>query len=507
MPRTGLPGVDIAVLLVYLAGVVLFGSWFVRTSRSTDRFMVAGRRLPGWAVGLSLFGTYLSSISFLALPGKAYAANWGFFVFSLSLPFAAWVATRYFVPLYRKRNEVSAYGYLEHRFGPWARTYATIFYLLTQLGRMGTIMFLVALALSPLLGWPVPTIIILIGLLVTLYAVLGGIEAVIWTDVIQSIVLLGGALAAVIFIFWDMPAGPMELFKVGAQYNKFSLGSFGPSLAESTFWVVLVYGIFINLQNYGIDQNYIQRYIAAKSDKEASKSVWLSALLYLPASAMFFFIGTGLFVFYKLQPALLPAGLQAPEMADRVFPFFIVNVLPVGLTGLVIAAILAAAMSTISTSVNSSATVILSDIYKRYFRKDAGEEESMRTLHVTTIVWGLAGTGVGLAMMNVRQALDAWWKWAAVFSGGMLGLFLLAAFSRRARNVPAIIGAVIGILIILWITVSQRVNTFLSIVFGTSAIFLVGWLLSQFARGGPSPAAEPADTAEHAEGRGEGSAS
>jgi len=491
----GLAGVDIGVLIVYLVGVVLFGSWFVKTSRSTDRFMAAGRRLPGWAVGLSLFGTYLSSISFLALPGKAYASNWNFFVFSLSLPLAAWVATRYFVPLYRKRNEVSAYGYLEHRFGPWARTYATVFYLLTQLGRMGTIMFLVALALHPLLGWPVWTLIVMIGLLVTFYAVMGGIEAVIWTDVIQSIVLLGGALAAVVFIFVGMPGGGGELFRVAGEAHKFSLGSFGSSIAEDTFWVVLVYGVFINLQNFGIDQNYIQRYIAAKSDKEAGKSVWLSALLYLPASAMFFFIGTGLFVFYKLQPHLLPAGTAA----DKVFPHFIVNVLPVGMTGLVIAAIMAAAMSTVSTSVNSSATVILTDIYKRYFRKNADEKESMRVLHATTIVWGLAGMGVGLAMMGVQQALDAWWKWAGIFSGGMLGLFLLGCFYRRARNVPAVIGAVVGVAVILWVTFSAAISTLMSIVLGTSAIFLVGWALSAMFGGGPSPNAAEAEAGEGAE--------
>ena len=176
-----LPTADIIVLLVYLAGVVGFGCWFVRRSRTTEGFMAAGRSLPGWAVGLSIFGTYVSSISFLALPGKAYGANWNAFVFSLSLPLAAWLAVRYFVPFYRKTGEISAYHHLEHRFGAWARTYAVLCYLLTQLVRMGAIMYLVGLALEPLTGLSPATLVLATGVLVTVYTLLGGIEAVIWT--------------------------------------------------------------------------------------------------------------------------------------------------------------------------------------------------------------------------------------------------------------------------------------------------------------------------------------
>jgi SSS family solute:Na+ symporter len=456
--------------------------------------MVAGRSLPGWVVGISIFGTYLSSITFLALPGAAYGGNWNQFVFSLSLPLAALIATRYFVPLYRKRNQVSAYSYLEHRFGPWARTYATVFFLLTQLGRMGTIMFLVALALGPLIGWNVAYIIIVVGALVTLYTLLGGIEAVIWTDVVQSFILLAGALVAAAFILFGMPEGPGQLFSLGAASHKFSLGSFGASISEQTFWVVLIYGLCMNLQNFGIDQNYVQRYITAKSDREAKKSVWLSALLYIPASALFFFIGTGLYAFYTAQPGLLPSAITK---GDDVFPHFIVAQLPVGVTGLVIAAIFAAAMSTLSTSVNSSATVILCDISKRYVRKEAGERESRRVLYVTTFFWGAFGTLVALAMTHVRQALDAWWTMASIFSGGMLGLFLLGFFSRRARNVPAAIGVVLGVLVIAWMSVPTLAkldllppgltahlgppspfHKYLIIVIGTLTIFLVGFLIS-----------------------------
>src|SRR3972149_346110 len=343
----GLSNADFIILLIYLASMVAVGLWIGRKNRTSDQFMAAGRSIPGWAVGLSIFGTYVSSISFLALPGKAYGSNWNAFVFSLSIPVTTWLAVRYFVPFYRRNGEVSAYTHLENRFGPWARTYAVICYLLTQLARMGTIMYLLALALSPMTGWSVVTLILITGVMVIAYTLIGGIEAVIWTDVVQSIVLIGGAVLCVLILFLGMPQEPGEVFKVASQYDKFGLGSFSMSFSESTFWVVLIYGIFINLQNFGIDQNYIQRYVIARTDREAAKSVWLGALLYLPVFAVFFFIGTQLFAYYTSQPELLPAGTKP----DQVFPHFIATGLPIGVGGIVIAAIFAAAQSHFISSV------------------------------------------------------------------------------------------------------------------------------------------------------------
>jgi SSS family solute:Na+ symporter len=484
-----LPAIDIAVLIAYVAGVVGLGCYFVRKSRTTEQFMAAGRCLPGWVVGLSIFGTYVSSISFLALPGKAYGTNWNAFVFSLSIPLATWIGVRWFVPYYRRHNEVSAYSALEKRFGPWARTYTVVCYLLTQLARMGSIMYLVALALHSLLGWDVRAIIVATGILVTLYTLLGGIEAVIWTDVVQSVVLMGGALACAAVLALGMPEGPGQVLAIAAEHSKFSLGSFGRSLAQPTFWVVLIYGLFANLNNFGIDQSYIQRYITAKSEREAKRSVWLGALLYIPISALFFFIGTALFAYYTARPGLLPEALRAEGMADRVYPHFIVAELPVGLTGLLIAGVLAAAMSSVDSSLNCSATLILSDIYKRYFRADAGETESMRVLRVSTVVWGAFGTSIALAMIRVRSALDTWWKLSGIFTGAMLGLFLLGFLSRRARNVAALIGVACGVVVIAWMTFSPELtrlpeqlrspfHAFLISAFGSTTIVLVGFLAS-----------------------------
>lgn len=480
-----LPILDGIVIIAYLAGVMLLGCWFVRKSRSTEEFMVAGRSLPGWAVGMSIFGTYVSSISFLANPGKSYDTDWNPFVFSLSLPLAAWIATKYFVPFYRRSGQISAYNHLEARFGPWARTYALVCYLLTQIARMGTILYLVALALSPLTGWSITTIILVTGVLVTIYTLLGGIEAVIWTDVIQSIVLTGGILVCIILILIRMPEGPGQVFVVASEHGKFGLGELGLSLTKSTFWVVLFYGLFINLNNFGIDQSYVQRYATAKTDRDAVRSVWLGGLLYLPVSALLFFIGTALFAFYTAQPELLPEAGVGGIKGDAVFPHFIVTQLPAGATGLLIAAVMAAAMSSVDSSLNCSATLILCDIYKRYIRPDADERRSMRVLYTTTLVWGLLGTGMALAMIQVQSALDAWWKLAGIFSGGMLGLFLLGIMSRSARNINAVIGVVFGVLVISWMAFFPRTadapagwrspfHGYLTIVFGTTAILIIG---------------------------------
>ena len=489
-----LPAIDIVVLTVYLVAVVGLGVWFARTNRTTNDFMAAGGTLPGWAVGLSIFGTYLSSNTFIGVPGKAYAGNWNGFVFSLSLPLAAWVAVKWFVPFYRKSGEISAYHHLEKRFGPWARTYALACYLLTQLARVGTILFGVSLGLSALTGWSLPGVIIVSGLAVTAYTLLGGIVAVIWTDVIQSIVLLIGAVIIAVLLLVNHPEGAEEAMQVAAAADKFSLGSFSIDFTQSTFWVVLIYGIFINLNNFGIDQSFVQRYHTARDDQAAARSVWIGALLYVPVAALFFFIGTMLFSYYEASPALL-AELKAAHpdgYADQVLPHFIATQLPTGVAGLLIAAIFAAAMSSIDTSLNSSATVTLKDFIQRFFRRGENDKDALRILRVSTLVWGILGTGVALAMMGQKSLLDAWWKLSGVFAGGMLGLFLLGLIARTANNAGAVTGGILGVLIIFWMTLADYFpeefrspfHANMIIVVGTLTIFLTGIGISRWRSSG-----------------------
>ncbi len=481
---------DLAVFLIYMIGITAFGSSFYRKNKTSAAFTLGNRNIPAWVVTMSIFATYVSSISFLALPGNAYQTNWNAFVFSLSIPFASLIAVIFFVPLYRKINSPSAYTYLEQRFGPWARIYVSVCYLLTQLMRTGTILYLLALALNAVFGWDIVIIIISTGILVMLYSLLGGLQAVVWTDAIQGIILITGALVCAVYILFNMPEGSGQLFSIAIENKKFSLGSFNLDLSKSTFWVVLVYGIFVNLQNYGIDQNYVQRYLSSRNDYEAKRSAFLGGMLYIPVSFIFLFIGTALFSFYSSSAAELPAELIDPAKSDRIFPYFIVTELPAGISGLLIASIFAAGMSTISTSFNSSATVFLTDYYRRYFKKGPSDSQSMKVLYLATFIIGILGIIIGIALINVESALDAWWKLASVFSGGMLGLFMLGIIAKGKKAIGPVTGAITGLLVIVWLSLGPLVfgkdipgghlHSYLTIVIGTATIFLTGFIIMSF---------------------------
>jgi SSS family solute:Na+ symporter len=471
--------IDLIIFFLFTGGIVVFGCSFFNKKLSSDEFTSAGRSLPGWVVGMSIFATYVSSISYLGYPGNAYSSNWNAFVFSLSIPIASYFAAKYFVPFYRNQGSVSAYSFLEERFGTWARLYASACYLLTQIARMGSILFLLALPMNLLMGWNIQLVIIFTSIAIIVYSMLGGIKAVIWTEAIQGFILIGGALICLIVLLFSMPEGPTQTFEMAISDHKFDLGSFSADLSTSTFWVCLIYGIFTNLQNYGIDQNYVQRYHTAKNEKEAKFSALFGGYLFIPVSAIFFLIGTALYTYYQVYPELLPAeGIKA----DYVFPLFIVNQLPTGLTGLLIASIFAAGMSTVATSVTSSSTIILTDYYQR-IRKQTSDRERLWVLKVASLVIGVLGILIALALVNVDSILDAWWKLSSIFSGGMLGLFLLGYLAKKAKNIDAAIGVICGAIVIAWISADQwlglpesGIHEYLAIVSGTLIIFLVGFL-------------------------------
>lgn len=550
---------DWIVLIAYFVGVMGLGLFFWKRSGSSEEFTAGGRSLPGWLCGLSIFATFLSSISYLALPGKSFVDNWNPFVFSLSIPIAAIFAIRYFMPLYRNAGEVSAYALLEKRFGVWARLYASGFYLLFQIARIGVVMYLMALPMAVIFGWDIRYVIVITGVLVTAYSFVGGIVAVIWADAIQAIVLLAGALVALYVILTGLPeataigeatglAGAMgssgsiglaegleQVVETGQRADKFSLGGWELlQVSEATVWVLLAYGLFENLKNFGIDQSYIQRYIASKSDRDAAKSLWLSAGLYVPVSALFFFIGTSLYAWHEAYPTdteavrrvvakqrlmqqgvepefveggegtltLSPAyesqlnqtaaALTRKDIGDRVFPHFIAAHLPAGVSGLLVAAIFAAAMSTVSTSLNSSATLVMSDFYQRLISRDADDRRLMQVLHGATIAWGCLGTAMALVLVRVTEsALDIWWTLSGVLGSGIIALFLLGLLVHSAGSRIAIASVVIGSSVIAWMVLSSSglwpeefwipasdMHPLLVIVVGTLVIVGSGFVMS-----------------------------
>ena len=485
--------VDKLILILYFIGIVMLGMYFRKKSNTPMGFMIASGKIPSWAVGLSMLGTFVSSITFLAYPGQAYNSNWDAMMFSFTLPIAALIATIYFVPLYRTKVKVSAYEYLEQRFGGWARVYGSISFMFGSLTRIGMILFLVSLVIHSLTGWSYYSIIIVTGIGVTLYTVIGGIEAVIWTDVVQVIILLGGAIISAVILLFGMPEGPGQLFAIAAENQKFYMGSWRFDLIAPTAWVVVLFGIMENLRNFGVDQNYVQRYQTTHTTKDAVKSVWIAAIAYIPISALFLFIGTALFAYYTVQPDLLPELLKGELMGDKIFPHFIVTQLPVGLRGILIAAIVAAAMSSIDSSLNCVSTLTLLDFYKKYFRKDSDQKQDIKMLRWYTIVWGFFGTLTGLAMTQVQTALETGWQLGGIAGGGVIGLFLLGIMLKKAKRWHAITAVVASVISITWATAARNLpeawkwlecdwNTRMIGVIGTITLLVVGFGLAAFGK-------------------------
>lgn len=471
---SGISSIDYLIIVIYLVATTVFGAWFVKRSGDMKGFTLAGNLIPGWAIGLSLMATYLSSISFLANPGKSYASDWRPFVFSLTLPIAIWVASRWFIPLYRNQVKTTAYEYLEQRFALWARVYMGTAYILLQIGRFAVVLYLTALAMAALLDIDIKLLILALGLLTIIYTLMGGFAAVIWTDVVQAVVLFFGGLLCLYILLADMPGGWAQLATVTADKHKFALGSKDIDLVVDGFWVILIFGIVENLKNFSVDQNYVQRFLSASSDAEARKALWLGGLLYIPISALFFMIGTALFVYYlNAQPA------DFPDKADQVFPYFIVHTLPTGLVGLVIAGVLAAGMSTLDSSLNSSATVFTVDFYKRVLKPEADDHAQLKMIRIATALIGLLATLASLVMINAKTALDTWWQMSAIFGGGMLGLFLSAVLLPKLKSRQALFATLTGLVFVGWATGSKLWFANASFGFGlhTMMIGVIGTLL------------------------------
>jgi len=446
----GISSLDYFIIVLYLVGTTAFGTWFVKRSGDMKGFTLAGNLIPGWAIGLSLMATYLSSISYLANPGKSYASDWRPFVFSLTLPVAIWIASRWFVPLYRNQVRTTAYEYLEQRFSLWARVYMGAAYILLQIGRFAVVLYLTALALAALLDIDIKALILVLGFLTIIYTLLGGFAAVIWTDVVQAVVLFLGGLVCLLILLINMPGGWEQLSSVTIREHKFSLGPMDFDLVTQSFWVIFIFGLVENLKNFSVDQNYVQRFLSAATEAEARKALWLGGLLYIPISAMFFMIGTALFVYYlNVHPADLP------DKADQVFPYFIVHELPTGMAGLVIAGVLAAGMSTMSSSLNSAATVYTIDFYKRVLNPDADDHTQLKMIRTATGLIGGLATLASLAMINAKTALDVWWEMSAIFGGGMLGLFLSAILMPGLRSRQAMAATITGLLFVAWASASN----------------------------------------------------
>ena len=439
--------VDTAIIVLYGLILVAMGVYFFRKSKTSEQFMVASRGIPAWAAGIAVMSTYTSSISYIAVPGKAFDDNWHPLLFALTAVPVTWFVTAYVIPHYRKNNIISVYKYLEEKIGAWGRIYAALSFVLFMVGRTAVILYLSSLLLTSFIDIDIQTIIIIIGVVTIVYTLMGGMEAVIWTDVMQSIIMLGGLGFVAYILTVDVFSQPDFLFQKALDFDKLSLGDTTFSLSSRTVWVMLIYGVTENIRNLIADQNYTQKYSSVTTEKEAKRSLWIAMAIYVPLTIVFLYIGTSLFAFYSSDANVLG---DAIVKGDQVFPYFIATEVPVGLKGLIIAAIMAASMSTVDSALNSSATVLFMDFYKKYVNPEATEKTNLNFLRITTVVWGALGVLFALLLINAESALDIWWQISGIFGGGILGLFILALLNVRLSIVQGVSTVIFSIIIIIW---------------------------------------------------------
>lgn len=435
--KSGFAWIDIAILVAYFVLVIGIGIYYSNSEKTQRDYFLGGSRIPWWAAGISIFATQLSAITFMAIPAKAFATNWVYFLTNMTIIAVAPIVIAIYLPFFRKLNIITAYEYLEKRFGVAARWTAGVAFILFQLGRMGIVIFLPSLALNAVMDIDIYLCIVLIGGLSTAYTFMGGIEADIWNDMFQAFLLIGGAIVSLVLIVASMDGGASQIVSMGMAEGKFQLANLTWDITTDALWVVIIGSFFSNMVSYTSDQAVIQRYLTTKDVKRSAKSIWTNALLAIPATFLFFAVGTALWAFYKTNPELL----NPVSRSDDIFPWFIAQQLPVGVSGLVITAIFAAAMSTVDSSVNSMSAVVTNDFYKR-LNPGATDKQCMAVAHRATLTLGVVGivTAAYIAYLNSPSMWDQYLKIVGLFGGALAGMFLVGVFIRRVHLKAVLVG-------------------------------------------------------------------
>ena len=470
----GLGFINILVIILYFTVLAGIGVYFSRRQKNTDDYFKGGGRIPWWAAGLSLFGTALSAITFMAIPAKAYATDWSYALFNVGILFVAPIIVWVFIPYFRKLNITTAYQYLEIRFNSFIRVICSLAFIVFQVGRMGVVLYLPAIALNVVTGLDIFMCIGIMGICSIIYTMIGGIEAVVWTDALQVVILLGGALFAVIYISCSLPGGVSQAFDLANSADKFSLGSLAPDLTDATVWTVVIAAFFTNLTTYGTDQSMVQRYLTTPTLEGAKKSVWTNALLTIPATVVFFFIGTALYSYYSVFPENLSTTIPN---GDAIFPWYIYTELPAGVVGLLISGIFAAAMSTLSGSMNSAATAYIIDIYPRLHR---GRRPGLHSARIATLSAGAISLAFAIMMAtwNVSSLWDEFQKILGLILGSMGGLFMLGMLTKRANSGGAVVGIAVSMAVQFFIAKFHTFHLLLYTASGFISCFIVGYAAS-----------------------------
>lgn len=466
--------VNYTVIALYMALLVGMGYYFSRQREGVDYFL-AGQRIPWWAAGLSIYATQLSAITFIALPALAFATNWLVFPSYFTILMMVPIVIAFYLPFFRRLRITTAYEYLELRFSPAVRLFGSLSFMLFQLGRMSVLVFLPALVITAIIGMDIYLAIILMGILSIVYTVLGGMEAVVWTDVLQVFVLMFGILYSLLFVVVDA-GGFGSVYTMALSDGKLTLLDWSGSVTELVTWSIFLGSFALQFGPYTTDQAVIQRYLTTSSEKEAAKSLWTNGLMAVPTGFLFFALGSCLYVFYKLNPELIALGMQN----DQIFPLFIGQQLPAGLAGLVIAGIFAATMSSMDSSMHSIATAWSVDVHPRLFGRREGEA-MRRVARIVVLVVGLFGilTACMLALLPIRSLYFLFQEIVGLLGSALAGIFILGIFTRKANAAGVLSGAVASLILMAAAKFLTGIHFYLYPLIGIPACLGIGYLVSR----------------------------
>lgn len=494
---------DLFALIVYLSIVMAIGLYFSRKNTSTEEYFVGGRTFSGWVIGLSLVGTSISSITFLAYPGDAFKTAWLRYLPNLMLPIAIFIAAYVFLPFFRRGNTITAYEYLEHRFGPSIRIYGALVFIIGQLVRISLILYLLSLLIHELTGLSPEMSIILGGVFVALYTIVGGIDAVIWTDVLQTIVLMIGGLFCLAVIISSLPGGLEQIITIASEQGKLAFselrdGQLVPvewsfSLQDKTGTMLLLLGLTAWLTEYSANQNTVQRFCASKSDAEARKAMFVCAFTSLPIWAFYMFLGTALYVFFQVFPTETASQiLNGEQKAEQILPYFINHYLPSGVAGIVIAAALAAAMSSLDSSINAISTVSIVDIYRRFSRSAKDDKHYLLVAKLIAVIVSIIMILGAMLLMNAetKTLQDTATILVSIISGGVLGIYLLGFFTNQGDARAVWSGLILTALFTIWTILAKKellpdswvlpFDLYYTAIIGNLLMFVIGFFTARF---------------------------
>ncbi len=461
-------------LILYLVFMIVIGVIFDKKNQTTKSFFTGNGKIPWWATGVSIFGAQFHAISFMAVPAIVYATNWTLAIGSLMVLAPIPLVVKYFIPVIRKLSVTSAYEYLEVRFNANVRLFGSVSFIVFQLARFGVVLFLPALAITSVTGINVYLIILIMGIICVIYTVMGGIEAVVWTDVAQVIILMGGATLCLIIGISKLEGDIWLEISKGIADQKFALFEPGWSAERLVLWVTIIGFFFLQVIPFTSDQTVIQRYFTVIDNRSAAKSIWTHALLSIPAIPIFMGLGTVLYFFYKNNSSSIPA-----DNVDEILPYFIVQELPVGISGLIIAGIFAASQSSLSASMNSIAASYVSDIAPR-FRKKRTDNETLNLAKIVTLTVGLFGivSAMLIAFLKIEFIFNLFQEIVGILCGALSGTFILGVLTKRANSTGVISGMIIGTIAVLLTKYFTNVNVFLYGAISILTTLLAGYLIS-----------------------------